>query len=107
MSSTDSSIQQEKGPGLLYVNSKIIDPATLSVDAYTAWYNDIHIPDIFKEKGISSAFRYQAINAEKVERPYLALYPVENLDYLNSDSFKSIPVTDKSLPGSGAIFDLA
>jgi hypothetical protein len=34
-------------PGLLYVNSKITSP-NLSPAAFTKWYNDVHIPDIFK-----------------------------------------------------------
>jgi hypothetical protein len=33
-------------PGLLFVNSKITSPS-LSPEAFTEWYQDVHIPDIF------------------------------------------------------------
>jgi hypothetical protein len=34
-------------PGLLFVNSKITSP-DLSPEAFKRWYEDVHIPDIFK-----------------------------------------------------------
>ncbi|KAK6429258.1 hypothetical protein LTR95_014592 [Oleoguttula sp. CCFEE 5521] len=95
-----------KKPGLLFVNSKITKPDQLSPEAYADWYNKRHIPDIFKTSGIKQAARWQALDPNQ-DRPYLALYPLEDLDYLNSDEFKAIPVHDDNLPGSGAIFDVA
>nr|OQO26167.1 hypothetical protein B0A51_03886 [Rachicladosporium sp. CCFEE 5018] len=95
-----------KKPGLLFVNSKITKPDQLSDEQYTRWYEDTHIVDIFKTSGIKEAARWKALDPEQ-DRPYLALYPLEDLDFLNSDEFKAIPVHDDKLPGSGQIFTLA
>lgn len=95
-----------KGPGILYVNSKITDRA-LSTDLFTKWYEEVHIPDIFETGGIKTAFRYYSTNGDGVERPYLALYPVKDVAFLQSNEFLSIPVHSTILPGTQAIFDLA
>lgn len=34
-------------PGLLFVNSKLTSLA-LSPEAFTDWYNDVHVPDVLK-----------------------------------------------------------
>lgn len=96
------------GPGILYVNSKIIS-SELSPELFTRWYQDIHIPDIFITSGIKSAFRYfTRASPEIVERPYLALYPLKDVGFLYTDEFKAIPVHSDILPNeSRAIFDLA
>jgi hypothetical protein len=94
----------ESGPGLLYVNSKIGDPA-LSDKVFNKWYDDVHVPDVFVAKGIQSANRY--ITTEfPVERPYLALYPLQDVQHLDSKEFHAIPHTSELLPDSGTIFDL-
>ncbi|KAK4891375.1 hypothetical protein LTR27_010029 [Elasticomyces elasticus] len=93
-----------KNPGLLFVNSKITNPDELSDEAYTKWYEEVHIPDIFKTSGIGEASRFLSIDP-KAERQYLALYPLEDLDFLQTDEFYSIPVHHDSIPGSHAIFD--
>lgn len=70
-------------PGLLYVNSKIVKPDTLSPEQYTEWYEKVHIPDIFKTNGIDEAFRWEAVSSPmnpEPERPYLALYPLKVFD---------------------------
>ncbi|KAK0288889.1 hypothetical protein LTR91_018424 [Friedmanniomyces endolithicus] len=95
-----------QNPGVLFVNSKITKPDELSPEGYTKWYEKVHIPDIFKTSGIKEASRWEAIDP-KSERPYLALYPLEDLNFLQTDEFKAIPVHDDSLPGSHAIFDFA
>jgi hypothetical protein len=42
------------------------------------------------------------------ERPYLALYPLKSLDFLETDEFKSIPVHHDTVPApSHSIFDVA
>ena len=71
------------------MNSKITKPDDLSTKAFTSWYEDVHIPDIFKTSGIKEASRWQALNSDD-ERPYLALYPLEDLDFLQSSEFKCI-----------------
>lgn len=113
-------------PGLLYVNSKITSP-NLSPDAFTEWYNDVHILDIFKTsvkahllgqstlvaltlcrpKRIKAAIRYESLDPA-AERPYLALYPLKDLGSLKIDEFKSILVHHDSVPApSKSIFDVA
>lgn len=97
------------GPGLLYVNSKIISPA-LSSELFTQWYEDIHIRDIFVTSGIKTAFRYYTASSEPetIDRPYLALYPLKDVAFLDSAEFKAIPVHSDVLPvDSKCIFDLA
>jgi len=97
-------------PELLYVNSKIVEPSKLSPELFTNWYNDVHIPDIFKTTGIQEAFRYYttAEDPSSIERPYLALYPIKSKGFLQSAQFRSIPVQSDMLPGpSHDIFDVA
>lgn len=86
MGGVDKKLQGKK-PGLLWVNSKITKPDELSTQAYTKWYEEVHIPDIFKTSGIKEAARWEAIDPSN-ERPYLALYPLEDLDFLQTDEFK-------------------
>src|ERR1700761_666818 len=106
MSFPTYNMAKQSGPGFLYVNAKITDPS-LSPELFTKWYQDIHIPDIFETKEILSAFRYYTTSSEKVDRPYLALYPVEDVGFLQTDKFRNIPVYSDILPGDGLIFDYA
>ncbi|KAF2404507.1 hypothetical protein EJ06DRAFT_579119 [Trichodelitschia bisporula] len=94
------------GPGVLFVNSKIVSP-TLSPSVYTEWYEDVHIRDILATSGIKSAYRYYSTCPEQVERPYMALYPLKAVEFLQSDEFKAIPVVNNVIPGSGMVFDYA
>lgn len=108
-------------PGLLYVNSKIIQPDKLAPEQYTQWYEETHIPDIFQTAGIDEAYRWQALDPA-AERPYLALYPLNDVGFLQSPEFKgnkindsrwtsaknpAIPVQEHKLPDTHRIFDLA
>jgi len=112
-----------KKPGLLWVNSKLTEPDQVGPQAYQKWYEQVHIADIFKTSGIKEAYRYQSLNPDD-ERPYLALYPLDDTDFLDTDEFKgvplecagivdmltvhtAIPVHDDAIPGSHAIFDFA
>lgn len=103
------------GPGLLYVNSKITDPEKLSASLFTQWYEDVHIPDIFETSGIKSAYRYFTTSSSSgangttsVERPYLALYPLKEVAFLQTDEFKAIPVhSDLIQTSTKCVFDVA
>ena len=100
---------EAQGPGLLYVNSKITSPR-LSPELFTEWYQDVHIPDIFVTSGIKTAFQYYTSSPDpaSVERPYLALYPLRHVRFLQTSEFKSIPVHSDLVPTeSKCIFDLA
>jgi hypothetical protein len=101
-----ASSQESKTPGLFYVNSKITDPE-LTPQVFTRWYETVHIPDILatpSPTGIKGAVRY---HAEHSDRPYLALYPLADVDFLESQEFHSIPVKSELLPKSGSSFDVA
>lgn len=108
-------------PGLLYVNSKIVQPDKLSPEQYTQWYEKTHIPDILETDGIEEAHRWQTLDPN-AERPYLALYPLNDIDFLQSPAFTgrytnhdieeytdcpAIPVEEDKLPDTHRIFDLA
>ncbi|KAK4941413.1 hypothetical protein LTR10_018682 [Elasticomyces elasticus] len=100
---------QATGPGVLYVNSKITS-SKLSSEIFTKWYEDVHIPDIFETSGIKSAYRYYTTSREPeaVERPYLALYLLRDVSFLQTAEFKSIPVHSDMVPSENkCIFDLA
>jgi hypothetical protein len=95
-------------PGIFYVNSKISCPDQLSTGVFHSWYEDVHIPDIFRTSGMKAAMRFQSTAPEDVERPYLALYPVKDVGFLSSPEFYSIPVHSDMLPNpSKYIFDVA
>ncbi|KAH9907623.1 hypothetical protein F4778DRAFT_799913 [Xylariomycetidae sp. FL2044] len=95
------------GPGLLYVNSKIVRPDILDEATFTEeWYDKEHIPDVVATSGIPSAVR--AVDTDPMaDRPYLALYQVDDLAFLQSPEFLSLPVDSEMLPASGHCFDLA
>jgi hypothetical protein len=78
-------------PGLLYVASKVVDPS-LSEVAFFDWYENIHIPDIFKSGGASKATRWFALDPKSAKRPNLLTYPVEDTDFFTSDAFRGILV---------------
>jgi hypothetical protein len=95
-----------RGPGILYVNSKITRPDKVSPELFAKWYEEIHIPDIFKTRGIKIAQRWKSIDPSS-DRPYLAIYPVDDLAFLQSAAFKAIPVTSGMLPAPHGCFDFA
>lgn len=71
----------------LQVNSKLKQLDQVSPEDFKKWYEGVHIPDIFKSGGIKEALRWETINPDD-ERPYLALYPLEDLDFLQTPEFK-------------------
>jgi len=84
-------------PGMLYANSKITSQ-DLSAEDFNHWYNDIHVPDVLKTSGVKTAFRYESLDPS-AELPYLALYPLKDLDFCNTDESKNIPLGHDMLPG--------
>ena len=46
------------------------------------------------------------INVSKVEKPYLAIYPLQDMSFLGSNEFKQIRVKSDLLPGSGVCYDV-
>ncbi|OJJ76596.1 hypothetical protein ASPBRDRAFT_116126 [Aspergillus brasiliensis CBS 101740] len=93
--------------GLLYVPSRIISPSRISLDAYNAWYDDIHVRDVLETSGINSAVRYETA-ADSSPWPFLALYPVQDIQFFNTEEFANIPSTSDALPGpTHSILDIA
>lgn len=96
----------ELGPGLLFVQSKIRSP-DLTDKVFNEWYNDEHLRDILASKGFKSANRYKSCNANETRYPYLALYPAEEVEFLQSDQFRAIPTQSKRFPNGGSVYDFA
>jgi len=100
-----------KGPGLLWVTSRISPSARNILDEQTflKWYDEDHIAEIIEREGIKDAFRY--INVEKgspsVIKPFLAFYPMPDLAFTQGPEFKKIRVKSDILPASGIVYDLA
>lgn len=71
-------------PGLMFVSSR---PTRISDDQYNKWYNEEHLPDVlgFMEKsGIEPlGIRYKSTDP-KSTRPYLALYPNSDAQWMFS-----------------------
>jgi hypothetical protein len=95
-----------KGPGMLYVTSKISRPDIMSEEVYMKWYDEDHIAEIMETSGISDAYRY--IDTDKnADKPYLAFYPMPDIAFTQGSEFKKIKVKSDLLPGSGLCYDLA
>jgi hypothetical protein len=104
--SINSTMSTPKTPGLFFANSKITSPS-LSHEIFTKWYNDVHIPDIFKTSGIKSGFRYYSTSPQDTDKPYLAIYPLEDVGFLETEEFWSIPVTHELLGEGKNCFEVA
>jgi hypothetical protein len=101
---TDYTGEPLSGPGILWINSKVTKPDKLSVEEFTRWYEEVHIPDIIAAKpgGIIASWRYQCLDPERTA-PFLAVYSCPDLAFLQSAEFKAIPMTHDTLPGNGPI----
>jgi len=85
-------------PGIIFVNSKISKPNDISPENFKKWYTEEHIPDVLKSGGIKTAFRYEALDPS-ADRPYLAVYPTEDVNFVKSSEFAEIPFTSNIFPG--------
>ncbi|KAI1824613.1 hypothetical protein F4861DRAFT_254234 [Xylaria intraflava] len=75
-------------PGLVYVESRVLDPQKTSDELYNRFYNDEHLPDILASGLAKLALRYKNID-EGAAVPYIALYPVDDASAI------SLPTTLK------------
>jgi hypothetical protein len=104
-----------KGPGLLYVRSRIAQSAKdiLDEQSFLKWYDDEHIAEVVNTSGIRSGFRY--LDVDKTSplgdafntKPFLAFYPMQDLAFTLGDEFRKIGFQSKNLPGTGIVYDLA
>lgn len=53
-------------------------------DKYNRWYNEVHIPMIFKYKGMKKAGRFKRIGDDKNHPKYLAVYEFESKEALEA-----------------------
>ncbi|KAI1267816.1 hypothetical protein F5Y18DRAFT_271473 [Xylariaceae sp. FL1019] len=96
------------GKGLMFVNSKIGEPDILSESQFLKWYDEDHIPEALRTSGMNSGYRcldIEHVKGNKVERPYLCLYQIDDLAFLRTTEFKSIGVTSPLLPTSDPVFE--
>ncbi|KAK6063489.1 putative alpha/beta hydrolase [Seiridium cupressi] len=94
------------GPGCLYVESRISKPGILDEKTYLKWYGEDHIVDLLQISGIGSARVLKDVNPD-ADKPYLVLYPLDDLGIMKSDDMKNIKARSDLLPGTGNIYDLA
>ncbi|KAK3384054.1 hypothetical protein B0T24DRAFT_72567 [Lasiosphaeria ovina] len=102
--------------GLFLVRSKIMDPA-LTPEVFRQWYEQVHIPHLLGTGKIPASARYTLSSSspppedgQEPTRPYLAVYPVTDLDWLKTPdcSFFTIPLHDDMLPNASKfVFDVA
>ncbi|ROT38962.1 hypothetical protein SODALDRAFT_294125 [Sodiomyces alkalinus F11] len=95
------------GRGLLYVNSAIERTDVLDEEKFMDWYDNDHIAEVLETSGVSSAWRFKDVEFGKVEKPYLAMYPLEDIGFTQTDEFKKIRVHSDKIPGGAAIYDVA
>lgn len=96
-----------KGPGLLFVQSRITQPDVMSEEVFMHWYDTDHIAEVIETTGVDSAIRWKHDQLETTPLPYLSVYPLEDIAFLRTDEFKAIRVTSDLLPGTKLCYDLA
>jgi hypothetical protein len=94
------------GPGILFVESRISRPDILDEKTFMKWYDDEHIAEILQTSGIKSARRFKSIDMT-IDKPYLAMYPMMEFAFAQSEEFKNISVSSDTLPGTGLCYDVA
>ena len=76
-------------PGLMFVASKVLDPHKTSDEKYNRFYNDEHLPDVLNHGTCNITLRYKNSNPD-AEIPYIALYPLEDAQFLASKELKEL-----------------
>ncbi|KAF9696405.1 hypothetical protein EKO04_005669 [Ascochyta lentis] len=75
--------------GVLWVSSKIVEPAKLSVEQLDDWYENEHALEVLRLPGIPSGTRYVATNPTNPS-PFLITYEFPDLSYTSSPSFQAV-----------------
>lgn len=90
------------GPGIIWVNS--MPKTSLPEDTYNEWYQAVHIPDIIRAEpgkgGCIAAWRFKCRDASRL-RPYLALYSVPDMGFVQSAGFQKVSQYSEMLPDGG------
>lgn len=58
-------------------------------EKFNEWYNEVHIPLLFKFQGIKKVTRYQLMGESKEQARYLAFYEYESKETM--DAFATSP----------------
>lgn len=95
-----------QGKGIIHVISKISRTDILDLETFMKWYTEIHIPEIVNTSGIRSARRFVNVDPT-VDKPYLVLYPMDDIGFSQGEEFSKISVQSDVLPEPGIIYDLA
>lgn len=95
------------GRGIIYVNSGIERTDVLDEETFMNWYDNDHIAEVIETSGVSSAWRFKSPEPDKVDKPYLAMYPLEDIGFTQTEEFKKIRVHSDLIPGGASIYDLA
>jgi len=80
-------------PGLLVVNSDVINTNNLSRDDFEYWYCDEHIPDVVRQSGVTHAYRYEHVLAGPSpdrKLKYLTLYNMPDLNHMETAEFATL-----------------
>jgi len=104
-----------KDQGMMWVTSRIAQSAKSILDegTFMRWYDEDHIAEIVQTSGIPDAFRYvnvkkeSPLGSEAARKPFLAIYPMQAMEFTQGEEFKKIRVKSDILPGSSVIYDLA
>jgi hypothetical protein len=94
-----------KGPGLLYINSKLASDL-LDEETYLKWYSEDHIPEVIATSGINTALHFKDIDPS-ANKPNLVLYPMKDIGFTQGEEFKRIKVHSGILPEGKPIYVLA
>jgi hypothetical protein len=90
------------GPGIIWVNS--VPKPSLPEDTFNKWYQTVHIPDIIGAEsgtgGCVAAWRFKCRDPSR-PRPYLALYSVPNMGFVQSAGFSKVSQYSEMLPEGG------
>ena len=93
-----------KQPGLMLVRSRPKHPEELTDEVFNKWYSTVHIQDVVNSGAADLAIRYKNLDP-KAEYPYLALYRIPDLAFLQDTSqMEKIPTKSDMLPGSHDLF---
>jgi hypothetical protein len=78
-------------PGLLFVASRITHPSKTTDEQFNQFYNDEHLPDVlnYKTKITDLALRYKNTSPSS-DRPYLALYPLEDAAFFSTGTLEQL-----------------
>ncbi|KAF2731585.1 hypothetical protein EJ04DRAFT_442739 [Polyplosphaeria fusca] len=90
------------GPGIILANS--IPRQNFAEDVYNQWYQEVHVPDVLSAKpggkGVIAAWRFKSQDSTR-HRPYLALYSVPNMAFIQSREFRQVNQYSQMLPEGG------